>query len=158
MDKFILDIQFVCGNNGQYFIKELAVLTIGTICPKVYHFMPPYPYQELSLKAKRQNNYDVKNINGLHWSGGTINYNSLTEVFSTFENATIYVKGEVKASFIRKYLSTSEIIELMQIPRLSELVNFQSHCQIHNNVPSVRCALQNCINIYLYMLINKIIE
>lgn len=33
MDKFIIDIQFVQGNHGQHFAKELAILKHGTIEP-----------------------------------------------------------------------------------------------------------------------------
>lgn len=85
MGKFILDIQFVCGNKGQYFIKELAVLTVGKIVPDTYHFLPPYPYQELSSKARRQIQYDMQNINGLRWNDGDIGYSNLPEVFSRFK-------------------------------------------------------------------------
>lgn len=155
MDKYVVDIQFVCGNNGQYFAKELAVLAFGTILPKVYHFMPPYPYQELSMKARQQNHYNLQNINNLHWSDGEISYNDLLQVFSTFENATIYVKGETKASFIRKYIPDAEIIQLDARPRLSELQNFQVACEIHKK--PLRCAVQNCVNIYMHILINKIV-
>lgn len=85
--------------------------------------MPPFPYQELSSKARRQNQYDVQNINGLFWSGGDINFNNFT-----------YVKREVNTSFIRRYAPASEIILLENIPKLSKLKNVQYLCEIHNNV------------------------
>lgn len=43
MDKFTIDIQYIYGNRGQYFIKELAILRFGSVSPKAYHLLPSYP-------------------------------------------------------------------------------------------------------------------
>lgn len=155
MAQFIFDMQFVSGNNGQYFPKELAVLPFGSVCPTFYLLKPPYPYQELTIRASLQNRYDRENINGLHWNDGDVCYNNLPEILAPFTSCTIYVKGDLKENFIKKYLPDTEIVQL-KIPKLNELQNFQTYCQNHSKTPLVRCAVQNCINIYLYILINKI--
>lgn len=153
----ILDIQFVVGNNGQYFAKEVSILRTGSVMPDLYFFKSPYPQEELQLKYKLQNEFNFKNINGLKWNSGIIDYNELPNLLSTLASFKIYVKGLEKKQFIQKYLSKSKIINL-NIPKLSELENFYTSCKIHNADHHLRCAVQNSVNIYLYMLVNKIFE
>lgn len=157
MSFIIVDIQFICGNRGQCYVKELAILPHGCLIPFVYHFAPPYPREELSFKARLQNNYDFRNINGLNWNDGNIEYNQLANFLSQIKDSLIYVKGEAKEQFIRKYLPDANIQQL-KIPKLSSLQQFETSCEIHGRLPQLRCAVQNCVNIYLYLLMNKIIE
>lgn len=157
MSKFIVDVQYVSGNNCHYFVKELAILPFGSIYPKFYFFAPPYPKQELSSRANQQNQFEVANINGLDWGEGETNYNDLPGILEYFANATIYVKGKMKENLIRKYLPTTEILQL-DIPSLSKLQNYQQYCNVHSTRSSSRCAVQNCVNMYLYILINRVIE
>lgn len=154
MPHVIIAIQFVCGSNGQYFVKELAVLPFESTLPVVHHFAPPYPYQELHPKARRQNDFDVTNINGLRWCDGDVDYNRLPEILAEFNETTIYVKGAIKESFLKKYLPNVNVIQL-EIPKLRELKNFKTTCRIHDPLPTTRCAAQNCINLYMYYLMNN---
>lgn len=155
----VLDIQFVVGNKQQYFAKELAILQNGRLTPDVYYLKPPYPLEELDAKAKWQNEFTCRNINGLDWDVGDLDYNELKNVLSSLTGRTIYVKGEQKEKFIQKYLPQSTAVINLDIPRLKNLQQFKVPCKIHTEEQfPARCAVQNCTNIYLYMLINKIIE
>lgn len=154
--KVILDVQFVVGNNAQYFAKEVSILKTGSVKPCLYLFKPPYPVEELRPKYRRQNEFNFKNINGLKWNYEDLEYNHLPRLLSTVESFMIYVKGDTKKQFLQKYLPQSTIIDL-RIPKLSDLEQFDTYCKIHIKTPYLRCAAKNCINVYLYMLVNKII-
>lgn len=156
----IMDIQFIQGNHGQYFAKELAILKHETVEPMIFYFKPPYPENELDEKTKWRQKFTYKNINGLKWNDGGIDYNNISQILSIYTNSIIYVKGLQKANFIKNYIDklSTNIIDLEDIPNLQKLKKFQISCKVHGGLLALRCAAQNCINIYLYMLINKVIE
>lgn len=153
-----MDMQFAIGNSNQLFVKELAVLKHGSTIPNLYHFKPPYPREELDAKRVWQETFCYKKINGLQWCSGNIDYNQLSRILSMYKNYTVYVKGDQKLIFLQKYIHQANIIDLVDIPNLKSLKQFETYCEIHKKSPVVRCAVQNCVNVYLYMLINKIIE
>lgn len=152
----VVDMQFVVGNNAQLFVKEIVILPCGSFIPEQYYLKPPYPREELNVKAVRQENYNARYINGLRWDGGNIEYNQLAKILLPLETSKIYVKGEEKAKFLRKYLPGVEIIDL-NIPKLSSLDSYKIKCNIHAEGSKLRCAMQNCFNIYMHLVLNKII-
>lgn len=163
MNKQILfvDLQFIVRNGRQYFVKELAILQQGSLIPTLYFFKPPYPQEELNDANTHQENYICNNINSMHWKDGLIAYNDIGDILRTFSQYKIYVKGIQKKVFLRQYLQAStEIIELENcIPKLSSLKNYDVYCEIHyNKNKTYRCAVRNCINMYMYMFINKKID
>lgn len=109
-------------------------------------------------KSKWQDKFIYKHINGLSWCSGDTDYNEILNILSNYKHSRIYVKGEQKMVFIRKYIPQTDIINLETIPNLNSLRQFKVYCKIHGQIPILRCAVQNCINIYLYMLINKCIK
>lgn len=151
-----VDFQFVVGNGGQYFIKEMATLKQGSLLAEFYLFKAPYPKQELSYEISHQNEYNRKNINGLDWEIGTIEYNNLLSIFKNLETYTIFVKGKEKKAVLVKYLpNTTKIVDIgFDMPKLSELQNYTVFCTVHTTVQqnTKRCALKNCFNMYMYML------
>lgn len=153
----IVDVQFVVGNNKQMFVKELVTLNTDSINPVLYHFKPPFPQEELNPNSAWQSDYNYKFINGLTWSNGVIDYNHLPEILSTLEGSVIYLKGEEKAKVLKKYLKDVEIIQA-DIPKLGLLKKYKTNCILHGESPNVRCALENTVNMYMYLLKNKIIE
>lgn len=156
-----IDIQFVVGNGRQLFVKELAMLRQGSIIPTLYFFKPPYPREELNDAITQHGEYICDNINNLQWNDGILLYNDIADILKSFSQHKIYVKGIQKKNFLRQYLQVStEIVELEdEIPKLGSLRNYKAYCEIHyNKTKNHRCAVQNCINIYMYMLQNNIIE
>lgn len=151
----IVDLQFVIGNNNQYYLKEMATNHNTSIITMLYHFKPPYPKEELNVIAKNQNNYNQENINGLNWSDGQINYNDIPAIMESFSiYDKIYVKGLQKKTFLEKYLTNQIIDWENDIPPLTKLLNYDSYCQIHLKSDShkKKCAVKNCINILMHGL------
>lgn len=153
----VVDVQFVVGNHNQMFIKELAVLESGSVSPKQFYFKPPFSKEELNAKAIRQGNFNYEFINGLSWTDGLIEYNQLSHILARLDDKKVYVKGEEKVKFLRRYLPENEIVE-PDIPKLNDLKKYKIRCEIHGEPPALRCAVHNCVAIYMYLLINKTID
>lgn len=153
----VLDIQFIVGNNNQKFVKELVILQSGSIIPDIYYFKPPYPKEELNSKALWQLNYNHKFINGLLWEDGIIDYNQLPSILSLLNDMKIFVKGVEKIRFLKLYIKNADFVQ-PDIPKLADLQRYKIKCKFHGELPNVRCAVENTMNMYMEMIKNKMIE
>lgn len=160
---FIVDLQFVQGNEKQYFIKELAILKKGSLIPIVYHFKAPYPEEELNNEAKYNIQYSENKINGLKWNSGTVEYLGLKDILKYYLQSAdiIYVKGKQKKNFLEKYIDSTKINDLTNtMPSLLKIENFKSMCPIptHSVSSSLRCAIKNSFNIYMHLLKENVLN
>lgn len=150
----IIDLQFVCGNFNQTYVKEMVLLFADTTTPIHHHFKPPYPESELSRKIVRQNTYNKSHINGLDWNSGDLDYPMLAYILQTVENYTIVVKGPEKATFLGQYLSTKNIISIETNQSLVKMVDRYHNCPIHNRAYT-RCGINNVFKVMFFMVENK---
>lgn len=155
----ILDIQFVNGNRGQYFAKEIAYVKANSIVHNHLVFKAPFDYRELDEQAKKQNAFNVTNINKLEWDQGKLAYSEISNLFWNLRNyTTIIVKGRQKKEFLLKYFDnlTHEIVDLDIGSSLSSIPNKTTDCYIHSN-GDMRCAINNVFKILFYLNKNNLI-
>lgn len=148
----IVDVQFVVSLNKEYTIKELAILPAAQPTPFYFLFKPPYPFRNLDRRAKYQNLYNCRFVNGLDWDFGIEDYSSIKQVLKTYQNCTIIVKGCEKKTALQKLLPLCNIVDLQAVSRLEDLPNFKHNCPYHaesfqrcvvNNVYKIRRCMDN---------------
>lgn len=144
-----VDIQYVRGNNNQIFPKELVVLYANSLCPGQFLFKPPFPVNELTNYAVKQNNYCASTINGLNWSDGVAPYSEVENVLNTLKNFIIIVKGYEKQCFIQQYLKNSVIINFENCGSLKNLRNFVHNCYFHDG-NYTHCAVLNVYKLLMH--------
>lgn len=150
----LIDLQFVCGNFKQHFVKELVILFADSSHPIHHHFKPPYPESNLSPRYIKQNNFNRQLINGLHWSSGDMDYSMLANIVQTLDNYTVVVKGPEKAAFLSQFLDVKNIIDIQMNRSLSNMVDRYHNCPIHHRGFS-RCGVNNVFKIMFFMVANK---
>lgn len=150
----LIDLQFVCGNYKQQYVKELVILFADSSNPIHHHFKPPYPENQLSPKYVKQNIFIRKYINGLDWSSGDMDYSMLAYILQTLENYTVVVKGPEKAAFLSQFLAANHIIDIQTNRSLSNMVDRYHNCPIHHR-GYTRCGVNNVFKIMFFMVSNK---
>jgi len=157
-NKAVADLQFVIGNNKQHFLKEFALVAEGSLIPILFVFKAPYSFEELNEDAKQQNKYNKNAINGLDWDDGFLEYSEIKNILNNYLTSydVIYVKGCKKKEFLDKFISRSgKVINLdNKIPSLQKLRNFTTICPQHKE-NHLRCAVKNCMNLYIYLIKEK---
>lgn len=154
-DTIIIDIQFVVGNEKEYFIKEMAIFELETAKSYNYIFKSKFHYSKLNTHAKIQNYYNYKNINGLLWKDGDLNYQEISNVLNKFISKTIIVRGEDKKRVLKYYLPTTSIIDLEMNIGLESCDDPGVCCSLHKYRPMLRCAYRNIFKIKQYLSNNK---
>lgn len=155
-DIVIIDIQFVIGNEKEYFIKELAILNFESLVAENYIFKPRFHYSKLNTQARIQDYYNYKNINGLRWMDGTLKYENIFDILQKLSDKALIVKGYDKKQILRFYLPTTKIIDLEMSQNLeSYTTNSKNYCNLHKQRLKLRCASNNVLKIKQYMLDHK---
>ena len=137
----IVDLQGFSGLKGQFVLKEVAILAHGMTLPVVYHFAPPYPWNDPSPDLQRRNAGLERNYLGLSGTRGRLRTIALkrssTRIWDSSRRFTS--KGEKKWSgyALRTLLkSTHHMIENFGndynddddfIPSLRKLTNTCPH-------------------------------
>lgn len=150
----IIDLQFVCGNFNQKYVKELVLLFADSITPIHHHFKAPYNQEQLNKKTLRQNAFIKLHINGLDWNSGDTDYSMLVYILQTVENFNIVVKGAEKAAFLSQYLSAKNIINIQTNRPLKNMVDRYYICPIHHR-GFQRCGINNVFKIMFFIVANK---
>jgi len=154
-DYAICDLQGFFDNNNQFVLKEFCICDLdGTVS---YHclFQPPYPWDSLSHKVQNTNKYCSRNLHGLNWESGVLNYDDLTKTLrsATSKYKMIFVKGLDKKKFLDDKIDcyildlgdcfVTQSLKSMVQPSSSPNVILCSYN--HNNtVVKNNCALLNC--------------
>lgn len=165
MDKFpkdktvLVDIQFVVGNNNEYYAKEFVFMFADSFIAKQYHLQPPFRQHELSLVARKQNVFNLRNIHGLSWSGGDRNYISLRPIITRLAGFKIIVKGYEKMQFLRQYIPTANIFDMGDKFRLTAEQRVDRNMQlcIIHEIPTLRCSINNVHQILAYLNVNNML-
>lgn len=143
----VVDIQFLLGKNKEYIIKELAILPINHPNPLYFLFKPPYPFFKLGKRIQFQNLYNCRYINALDWYSGNVDYCTIKDILSAYQNFTIIVKGQEKKVILQKYLPIpTNIVDLQSEDSLQDCPDFVHNCPHHNSTYSL-CALNNVYKI-----------
>lgn len=148
----IVDIQYVC-DRGNMYIKELAFLEPYSFTPSVYWFKPPYKNPSLAFSNHR--NYIYRNINGLRWEDGEIDYNKIGSIIMAFslKYNTFQVKGLEKKRTLESFLpegSLTSVIDLVLLEPLEKMKPYSIFCPVHH-LTRARCAARHVKLIRLHL-------
>ena len=131
MDYLVLDIQCFRDNANNYVVKELACFRLFDYRETHLMFLPPFPFDLLYDKVKRNNLWIGKNLLHLSWDSGHEPYCYLDDVleYVTKNVQCIYVKGSEKAYFVRTrldyigktYIGVYNMDHIKWCPQLSTL-------------------------------------
>lgn len=149
----ILDIQCLCDNNGEYVVKELALLPLNlhstpTSVPS-YVFKAPFTFKELHGHIQQVNGWNTKNYHHLSWEEGSIPYDELPTILTRIvaPYKMILVMGLEKTKFITSLVHKLKIsltvvnIEPILISLKKIMIEY-TPCS-HDGV----CAVRNCFKI-----------
>ena len=135
-----------------YIPKELALYD-GIRCSN-YLFKSPFKKNMLSADDNKIVNWSQE-YHGLEWDFGSIELNEIDSILKhalkDYESFRIYVKGNEKANFLKKFLDEDCIctIPISREPKLSKFKKIPK-CYFHKNINAWHCALANVKLLYNY--------
>lgn len=157
-DTVVVDIQFLIGKNKENIIKELSILPVNNPSSFYFLFKPPYPFFKLGKRTQFQNLYNCRYINALDWYSGYVDFSTIKDVLSGYQNYTIIVKGLEKKAALQKYLpATTNIVDLDEESRLEDLHDFVHNCPYHD-ASYKRCAINNTYKIRRVLEQNRLLH
>ena len=154
---YAVDFQYSKQPGGDVVVKELSILPLEHEAdPIVLLFKPPFPWNRLTEKYKRENSLLQRKVHGLSWDCGTIEYKQIGRLIrdSLREATDIYVIGSEKKKYMERFkYNAIDIIELgyLQVDT-TKVVNF---CLNHNFSHKTCCAAQNVKLIKKFMIAQK---
>lgn len=136
--------------NKRFIIKELAAYD----GKKTAHFLfkPPFSLDFLDTDELKQVHWLENNYHGLSWSSGFIHLEELSKILRnlTRQEDKVYVKGNMKVNFFRKYLG-DKVLEFPaeEQPSLEKFLP-KPDCYGHN-LTFAHCGLSNVLLLYKYL-------
>lgn len=148
--RLVLDIQGFTDEKKKFIPKELATYDGNKLSH--YIFKQPYPLNFLSPTYYKQAVWLMENYHCIKWNSGftPLHYFSTIVKELTRNVQIVYVKGQEKADYIKKY-SASIVIELDEQPALEPL---SPKCCYHSKSPA-KCALSNVFYLYNNLFMNE---
>uniref|UniRef100_A0A1B6C339 Uncharacterized protein n=1 Tax=Clastoptera arizonana TaxID=38151 RepID=A0A1B6C339_9HEMI len=97
MNKFAVVDFHSFKNDSSYVVKELSVVNVGDLTSRHFLFKPPGEDKDV-----KTSDWLTRNIHGLLWDAGDLEYSELRDVVTrnTFNSEYIYCKGEEKSVFL----------------------------------------------------------
>ncbi|XP_067210251.1 uncharacterized protein [Linepithema humile] len=103
----VIDIQGFCDADEKFIPKEVAVVALNSAIIGHWIMTPPYPFDDLPEKSRRENNWLSRNYHGIEWFDGETDLKcfviQLREI--TRRVRYIYSRGQEKARYLRRLLS-----------------------------------------------------
>lgn len=155
----LLDCQYLVGNHGEVFIKEIAFMHGDSISPLVCYLKPPYDKNLLMPKALKQVNFCEKYIHMLSWSGGDVEYNNLYTILDYIRRLdveVIFVKGLDKVGFFQKFLG-QKVREIEMAGRLQDYPSYRHYCKYHD-FNFHRCSINHVFQMFVHLETNKCLK
>ena len=117
-----------------FIIKELAFYVVDFGYHGRWNFLPPFPWNELSVKNKKTAAWLTRNCHGLRWESGDLPYSSLELILTSLLTSynTIYTKGLEKTIFLERK-SGRKILNLndLNCPKVTFCESLQVKCPVH---------------------------
>ena len=146
----VVDIQGFRDAEEKFIPKETAVVAINARIIGHWITLPPYSFDELPERSKRENNWLSQNYHGIEWFDGEANpkyfVRQLREI--TRRARFIYTRGQEKASYLSDLLSRNiynleaDTPAFKNLPDTDELGHRCSHHGFRSNAKYL-CALRN---------------
>ncbi|KAK9720156.1 hypothetical protein QE152_g22239 [Popillia japonica] len=144
----VIDIQ---GFNVPEFIAKELSITDGSHSIHLL-FKPPIPFLKLEEKIRKNVKWLEKNFHGLRYSCGHVELNLLPSILKRICPLydAIYVKGHQKLEYLKKYLPSSNIINLEHYANAPVLNKRNVSCFYHTVYKS-SCTVSNVDMLYNYL-------
>lgn len=143
--------------------KEIAVLSVEKELMAHWIVAPPYPYAELPLPSRSQNNFLTRFYHGLEWFEGDVTckqvYANLRDISRV--SGRIFTRGRDKALLLRD-VTSRDIINLEEdedVPPMDKMPETAWRCIRHDLINSAKaenyCALKNAWRIKKWLRNNS---
>lgn len=148
--RLVLDMQGFKDEHNNFIPKELA--TYDGIRISHYIFKQPFPLSFLPPDAHNQVVWLMKNHHHINWNSGHTPIHHFSTLIKelTKDAHFVYVKGNEKANYIRKYC-VKPVVEVEEQPTLPKST---PKCFFHSKSPSM-CALSNVFYLYNNFFMNE---
>lgn len=160
----LIDYQFVSGKGNTKHIKELAILPLHQLQAGQYLFKPPYSERELNYVAHCTNGFAVRNIHGITWREGNVDYLNLEGILKDAARSTefgqwktIIVASSSKQQFLEQYLPECSIVVLKGLRSFNQIYQFQHYCNYHDK-NFTNCSLHHVHKMNVYMERKKMLR
>lgn len=155
---FVIDVQGFRGKEGNFLPKEIALIALHHTYIVHWIIAPPYTFNNLHSKYRRQNNWLSRHHHGIEWHEGSSRFIDVVDTLrSVTRNAgRIFTRGREKAEFLME-VTSREIINLEddeRCPALKRLVSSTLRCAPHATKRNQKlvCALNFAASLKAWIL------
>lgn len=149
--QYIVDMQGFKQPGNDYILKELAIASLSSNNqqqqqdPAVYLFKPPFAWERLTAKYKRENEWLKQCYHGIPWNIGNVPYTEIANVLreNLKDASKILVMGSLKKNWLErfKYRGVEDVAEI-EFPPLRRF-KVATVCPNHIGMYKATCALHN---------------
>jgi len=158
----VIDIQGFRDVEENFIPKEVAVLAINAAITGHWIMTSPCPFEDLPVRAKRENNWLTRNYHGIEWFDGDVNSTNFTIHLRdiTRHARYIYTRGQEKTRYLSNLLSRN-VYNLEGIsPAFKNLPDFEDRgqrCTHHGFRASAEshCALRNAYKLKRWLTVRR---
>lgn len=155
----IIDMQGFTGHNNEFVPKEITILLVEKmilIKEENYLVQPPYDIKALSQKEQKSVNWLKNNFHNLDWNDGPYCYTTFCQHLSSLSIKRLFVKGKMKASFLKnKIQSHIKVCNLdektLSLKKLNSLEKYKYYCKRHLHSFKRNCSRQNAYVLLDYL-------
>ena len=135
--EYVVDFQAYKLTANEYAVKELAIIPLGGEA-KQYIFKPPCDWDDLSANQQRENEWLRETILFVDWNDGDYPYDKIESLLQELlsDAKTIYIKGEEKAKWLKRYVNNVQEID-HKCPSINSL-HFEDLLDNYNRKYTVR--------------------
>lgn len=150
---YAVDAQGFHGRNGEFVMKEFAL--VGGTSPKItrYHLHAPYPLNELPQFRKKTVQYVRERLHGLQWEGGLVSMKSARTLIraQVKQDAYYYCKGKDKAKFLSDFMG-------VPVHNISDMLSEEDYrCfYVYENDYSEDCITHKCLDPYYQCAVKNV--
>lgn len=155
----VVDIQGFRDGKENFIPKEVAIVAVNAPITGHWIIAPPYPFDDLPEKSRKENNWLSRKYHGIEWYDGETNLERFTLYLReiTREVRYIYCRGHEKEHYLRRVLSRN-IYNLEGISpafkNLPEIKECKQRCSHHGLrfSPTFTCALRNVYKLKRWLI------
>lgn len=136
MSSVVIEFEGFQVKTNDFVIKELAFYVVDHGYHARWSFLPPYPWEQLTVKNRKSYAWLTRYCHGLRWDSGELPYSALERIVSSLfiSYKTIYTKGLEKTKFLEK-ISKRKIFNLNDFgcPKIDSLKRTVLNCPSHKS-------------------------
>ena len=140
---------------NDFILKELAIVPLYSDKePLVVMFEPPFSWQRLSEKYKRENVWLEHCFHGIPWNAGSFPYNTVGTILreQLHDAKKVHVFGSLRKQWLERFKFKIYDITDFGYPPIDK-IKLATVCTNHNGSHKVNCALHN-VRLYKQFLLD----